>query len=56
MDPDGVDKIGYQYEAKDNNSFKLKGAYFVPCTELYSVPYVCHRIPSINSAHSKFNQ
>jgi hypothetical protein len=52
MDAGGADKIGYQYEAKDNNSSKMKGAYLVPRTEMYSVPYVCHCIHII---HSKFS-
>jgi hypothetical protein len=36
MCSDGVDKIGYQYEPKDN-SFKIKGAYLVQRTKMYSV-------------------
>jgi len=37
MSSDEVDKIGYQYEPKDN-SFKIKGAYFVPRTKTYFLP------------------
>jgi len=44
MGSDGVDKIGYQYEPKDN-SFKIKGAYLVPRTKMYSVPCACHCVP-----------
>ena len=51
MGSDGVDKIGYQYEQKDN-SFKIKGAYLVPSTKMYSVPCVCHCVHN-HSVHSK---
>jgi hypothetical protein len=40
MDVDGIDKIDYQHQAEDKR-FKIKGAYLVPCTDLYSIPYVC---------------
>jgi hypothetical protein len=53
MGCDGVDKIDYQYEAKDK-SFKIKGAYLVSRTKIYSVPCVC-RCMHIHSLHSKFS-
>lgn len=51
MGSDGVDKIGYQYEPKDN-SFKIKGAYLVPPTKMYSVACACHCVDN-HSVHLK---
>jgi len=51
MGSDGVDKIGYQYEPKDN-SFKIKGAYLVPRTKMCSVSCVCHCVHN-QHVHSK---